>query len=562
MNTYRFINNSVLAALCALVGTGCYAGVSVDADSLGGTDTAPASGSAEGTAEGGSEGDTEGDTEDAEPSEDSVSVSGLSRLTSSEYERTVTTIFGESVVAGVNFENLPPDGTIGRFETNAGLDVNIDSVDGYRLVAEDIGLAAGNNAAALLGCEESPECVDGFIRDYGLLIYRRPLNDAEAGVFADFWDSMRADGGLTDAMRMTVTAMLQTPDFLYRLEKGDEGEQGDLRRLTGYEVASRLSFFLWGEGPDLELLEAAGAGGLDTAAGVEMQTERLLASPQADDTILRFYKSWLGLESLATQEVDSEEFPEFEGLRDDMISETEAFILHVFREDDARVSTLLSADYSFASPELAAFYGEGVQSVDGEEITLNPSQRLGILTQASYLTAHARSPQRAPIYRGTSLLIDLFCVPLPPPPDVGTAVEFDSSASTRAQIEEGTSGPTCQGCHVMINPLGFLFEHYDALGRWRTMDGEYSVDAAASVVNTDVDGDYADAIELIPRLAESEQVEECVSRQWLRFALSRPDGSMDADSIAQAADEARGDMRALVGAITRTDAFRFRRLQE
>ncbi len=558
MNTRCLINQSMLAALCALLGTGCYSGLSVDADSLGASDTAP-TGNAEGTAEGGS-----GETgiDDEEPTADSVSVSGLSRITSAEYERTVTAIFGESVVADVNFETLPADGSIGRFETNAGLDVNIDSVDGYRLVAEDIGFAAGERAATLLGCEESPECVEGFVRDYGLLIYRRPLTDAEVGVFVEFWDAMRAEGTLADAMRMCVTALLQTPDFLYRLEKGEPGDEGDVRRLTGYEVASRLSFFVWGSGPDLELLEAAGAGELDSAAGVEAQTERLLADARADDTILRFHKSWLGLEALATQEVDAEEFPEFEGLRDDMIAETEAFILHVFRQDDAHVSTLLSADYSFASPELAAMYGEGVQSVDGEQITLNPAQRLGILTQASFLTSHARSPQRAPIYRGTSLLIDLFCVQFPPPPDVGTAVEFDSSASAREQIEDATAGAECQGCHVSINPLGFLFEHYDALGRWRTMDGEYPVDAAASIASTDIDGDYADAIELIPAMAESEQVQRCVSRQWMRFALSRPDGAMDADSIAQAAETARGDMRALVGAITQTDAFRYRRLQE
>jgi len=548
---------SMLPTLCALVMAGCYSGVSVSADSLGETDTA-ASGNAEDTEEGGSGGGS--DTDSAEPA--SVSVSGLSRLTSAEYERTVTAVFGVSVVAAVNFDSLPPDGTIGRFETNAGLDVNIDSVDGYRLVAEQIGVAAGNNAATLLGCEESPECVDAFIRDYGLLIYRRPLNDAEAEVFAEFWETMRADADLAAAMRMTVTALLQTPDFLYRLERGEDGDEGDVRRLTGYEVASRLSFFLWGAGPDLELLQAAEAGELDTAAGIETQTERLLANPRSDDTILRFYKSWLGLEALETQDVDSEEFPEFDGLRDDMIAETDAFILHVFREDDASVSTLLTADYSFASPELAAFYGEGVESVDGEEITLNPAQRLGILTQASYLTAHARAPERAPIYRGSSLLVDLFCVQFPPPPDAATAVEFDSSASARKQIEDATADAACQGCHVSINPLGFLFEHYDGLGRWRTMDGEFPVDAAASVVSTDIDGEYADATELISRMAQSEQVETCISRQWLRFALSRPDGSMDADSIAQAADEARGDMRALVGAITRTDTFRYRRLQE
>lgn len=556
----RAIIHTLGFALAVPMATGCYSGLTDGGVSAGQGD------GADGVDDDGADDDGAGDDGAGDDGDDgdasaSVSASGLARLTRLEYQRSVIAIFGETLLAEVNFDRLPPDGNIGRFETNAGLNVNIDSVDGYRLVAEDVGIAAGAAATTLLGCAESDSCVEAFIRDYGLLIYRRPLNDAELEVLTGFWATNRAEGTLGDAMRMTVSALLQTPDFLYRLERGDDEDDDDVRRLTSYEVASRLSYFLWKSGPDKTLLDAAAAGELDTPEGIASQAERLIDDEKADDTILRFYKSWLGLDELEAHLVDNEAFPEFEGLRDDMEQETEDFLLHVFR-NDPQVSTLFSAEYSFASPQLAAMYGAGVISNEDGALTLDPTQRRGILTQASYLTTHAKTPERAPIYRGTSLLVDVFCSALPPPPDVGTAIEFDSTASARQQIEDATGGNACRGCHSTINPLGFLFENYDALGRWRTMDGEYPVEAAATVVGTDIDGDYDDAVDLIASLSDSEMVKRCVARQWMRFALSRPEGVEDSDSIEAAAEQADGDMQALVGALTQTDAFRYRRLPQ
>jgi hypothetical protein len=532
---------------------GCYTGFSGDpsADAAPGDDGAADDGS--GDDDGGSD-----DTADVE-----VSASDVARLTRVEYERSVTAIFGEAIAADVNFENLPADGKLGRFTSNAGLDVNIDSLDAYRIVAEDVGEAAGARATELLGCEEAPECVDAFVRDYGRMIYRRDLEDAEVGVLVQFWTAARQEGELADAMRLLVAALLQTPDFLYRLEKGAPGDDGPVRRLTGEEVASRLSFFLWKSGPDEELLDAAAAGELDTAEGVLAHAERLLADPRADDTLVEFHMSWLGIDALDTQLVDLDRFPEYATLKDDMLEETRRFVLHVLREGDGKLATLFTADYSFASPELAAFYGDGVASVgDDGRIALDGSQRRGVLTQASFLTAHARSPERAAIYRGRSLLVDLMCQQLVPPPDVESALDFDTTRPAREQIEDATAGPACAGCHQLINPLGFLFENYGGIGEWRTMDGEFPIDAAAEVPGIDIAGEYANAPELMPSLAASEDVASCVARQWMRFALSRPEGPEDESSIAAAYENGGGDLRAMIGAITQTDAFRHRRLPE
>lgn len=512
---------------------------------------------------GSTSGAEEGSTgESAGTEEIAVSPSHLARLTRAEHQRTVTAIFGASIAAEVDFGKLPSDGKVGRFTSNAELDINIDSLDAYRMVAEDIGEAAGAHASELLGCAESPECVTAFVTAYGRRIYRRPLADAEVDVFVQFWNDHRQDGNTADAMRMVVTAFLQTPDFLYRLEKGADGDDGEVRQLTGYELASRLSFFLWGEGPDDALLAAAGAGELDDDEGLRAQVDRLLADSRADETIVRFHLTWLGIEALENQLVDADRYPQFEALRDDMVEETRQFVLHVFREDDAQLSTLLSADYSFASPELAAFYGDGVTSRDDAgRITLDGSQRRGLLTHASYLTSHARTPERAPIYRGKSLLIDVLCMPLVPPQGVNTTIDFDSSSSARQQIEDATAAPACAGCHAMINPLGFLFESYDGVGEWRTMDGEWPVETEATVaLGTDLDGTYESATALIEKLPSSPDVAACITRQWLRFALARPEGIEDEGSIDAAAAQASGDMFELVGAIPQTEAFRYRRL--
>ncbi|MBL8740671.1 MAG: DUF1592 domain-containing protein, partial [Myxococcales bacterium] len=336
---------------------------------------------------------------------------------------------------------------------------------------------------------------------------------------------------------------------------------GEIRPLDAYELASRLSFFLWKSSPDKELLEAAKTGDLDSDEGLETQARRLLADERADYTILRFHSAWLGIDVLGTQLVDPTVFPDFEDLRADMTAETEQFILHLFRNDDARIEKLFAADYSFASPALASFYGDGVTDIGADgQLKLAPNQRLGVLTQASFLTSHARTPSRAAIYRGKSILVDVLCKQLVLPEDVNTTIDFDPTLPARQQIEQATSSAGCAGCHGMINPLGFLFENYDGIGKWRSVEGTYPIDATAEVIGTDIDGEFTGATALAQKLAESDEAAECLSRQWLRFALARQDSALDDESVEIASERAQGDMRELLIALTLSDAFRHRRL--
>ena len=493
-----------------------------------------------------------------------VGASEMQRLTRSEYERSIRAALGDEVALdGVRFDHLPPDGSAGPFASNAFFAVDADGVEAYRAVAELVAERAAGTAGALLACDgagSSTECVEAFVERVGARLYRRPLDATEASTYVALFGAAASSGTEADGVRLTITAMLQSPNFLYRIERGIEVGDG-VYELSGHEMASRLAAFLWRSGPDDALLAAAASGELSTAAGIEAQARRMLEDPRADYAIVRFHLEWLGVADVTTHSVDESRFPDFPELSDDMLAETERFALHVFREGDARLEDLLTAPYTFASPELAAHYGSTPDA--SGRVELDPTERAGLLTHASFLTAHVNDPKTAAVHRGRTVRESLLCQELPLPPPVDTIIAPDPTLSTRQQLEQKTSPPSCAACHQLMNPLGFAFEHYDAIGEWRDMDGEHAIDATGEVAESDVPGGFDGAVELARALAQSDQVHRCMARQWMRFALARPERVADEPSIdeAFAAYEASGrDLRELIVAITTTDAFRHRRV--
>lgn len=488
--------------------------------------------------------------------------SPIPRLTRVEYERTLRAVFDDAFAEDLRFDFLPSDGRAGPFASNAFFDVDDDGVEGYRAVAEAAGDVAGARATELLGCASpaSASCLESFLDRYGTALYRRPLRDEERAAYL----ALATGRSEADFVRLAITAMLQSPHFLYRIELGEPTGDPAVVKLTGYEIATRLSFFLWKSAPDEELMAAAAAGDLATAEGVEAQARRMLGDPRADYTIVRFHTDWLGITEIEHHTVNETRFPDFAAISDDMLAETEEFALHVFRDADASLSTLLTAPYSFASPELAAHYGLDAPATTGiSRIELDGTERAGILTQASFLTVHAHDPTTAGVHRGKAIRERFLCQTLPNPPPIDTLIAPDPSLSTRQQLEQKTSPETCTSCHRLMNPLGFTFEHYDAIGAFRTMDGTHAIDASGAAHDSDIEGPIDGAIDLANRLAASEQVHQCVARQWLRAALGRPDLPLDEQSLDAAYaryDGSGRDLRELVVALTTTDAFRFRRI--
>jgi hypothetical protein len=270
---------------------------------------------------------------------------------------------------------------------------------------------------------------------------------------------------------------------------------------------------------------------------------------------------------------DTGVYPAFDGsLRPLWTEEIQAFVEHVILEGDGSLQTLLTANFSFMNEELASFYGDDVlDSVTGPEfrqVQLDPARRAGFLTSAGLMATHANANQSSPVFRGKFVREQLMCNTLPLPPNdlVIEPPELDPNKTTKEQFEEIGANPACAGCHTLMNPIGFIFEHYDGVGQWRDQQNGKDIDAVGDVVQTDdIDGSYDGAIELASALAQSSQVQECVASQWFRFAYNRTVTQEDSCTVEQLNDVFRSssfNVKSLLLALTQTNAFLYRRAVE
>jgi hypothetical protein len=294
-----------------------------------------------------------------------------------------------------------------------------------------------------------------------------------------------------------------------------------------YEVASRLSFALWNSMPDDELLRAAQAGELGTEAGIRAQAERMLADPRTELTLHRFHHLWLSTADYTTASTDRDTgfFPEYTPeVWGSMIGEVDAFVGHVVVEQDLGLTELLTASYTFADARLAPIYGQTVSGEGFQRIELDPTERRGLLSLSGFLARNATFLETDPIHRGVFIARRIVCADLPAPPNGVPRLPADMTGrSMRERIDEHTSSPACANCHHrIINPLGFPFERFDALGRVQDPElrtgaaidttGEYRLDGALVT--------FADGVELSTRLAESRQVHDCYAEHLAEFVFA------------------------------------------
>jgi len=538
---------------------GCYSGVSGFADggdageSTGGNDT-------DADAESGS--GSGGDELECDPAAIEVGHMPLRRLTSEQYANAVRDLFGVEADVGA----FGGDEKLGPFDANYAAPVSPTMVDQFRAVAEDVATAASLDLAAIVPCDPTlePACLRDWVAAVGRRAYRRPLTDEELARYETLLALGQDDAA---RVRLVIQAMLQSPSFLYQLEFGlPEPTAGDVVALEPYELASRLALFLWGSVPDDALLDAAAAGELGDAAGLRAHAERLLDDPHARGTVESFHVQWLHLDKLSALDKDPALYPLFdEDVRAAMVAETRRFAGHVVLDGDGRLETLLTSNEAYIDAPLFPLYGLPVPTVHDpdEPVLLDPAQRAGLLTQASFLATHAHHNQTSPIHRGVVVLTELLCQPPPPPPpDVNaTPPDPQPGATTREIFEQQTAEPYCAGCHTMINGIGLGFEGYDAIGAFRELENGLPVDESGQVVGTDVPGEFDGAVELAQRLAGSQQVRDCVATQWFRYSLGRLESTADActlDDLRQSFADSDYDVRELMLALVQTDAFRYR----
>jgi hypothetical protein len=493
----------------------------------------------------------------------------LRRLTAEHYRHSVRDLLGVPT-DGIT---LPLDEGTAGFFGNSLAPVSELQLEQYGRAAEGLARAASPQLPALAqkigACaagDAEPACAARFIDRFGRRAYRRPLTVEENGQLNALYARGRTMGGHPTGLKLVVQALLSSPHFLYLVEPVPA--PGRLvAPVAPFALGARLAYFLWGSSPDEDLLQAAQSGGLANLAGLREQTARLMKDERFRDTLASFHLQWLDLTELGAVEKRNKIYPLFTPeLRAAMQEQTVRFVDEVIRKDDGRLETLLGARFSIVGGGLFELYGLGAQKgadADWRRVDLGPQHRVGLLGQASFLTAHAHWDKPSLVLRGKTIRERLLCTDLPPPPpDVNnTPPPLDPKVSMRERFEEHRSDVSCSRCHRLIDPLGIPFESYDAIGAARTMDGPVPVDPSSELSGTaHSDGPVKDAEQLADRLAGSDEVRDCVVLQWLRYALGRDVGAADAPSLAQLRNvfRASGDqIPALIAAIPTTDSFRY-----
>lgn len=538
-------------------------------DSDGRPDDGESADAGDGDGDGADTGDGDGDGE-ASCEQPAVGEAVLRRMTRLEYDNTIYDLLGDESRLG---EGFVPEEEAHGFNNNAELlTVGELLAEQYMAAAEQLAINAVADLDGLLPCDPGmvgeDVCAEQFIREFGKRAYRRPLDDEQASRLMDVFIWGRAEESFAFGIQLVLEVILQSPSFLYRVELGTPSGTEGIVALDDYELASRLSYLLWNSMPDDELLAVADAGMLSDSAQLRAQAERMLEDPRAHSVVQDFYVQFLDLDMLETSAKDPETYPDYtEEIRDLMMEETQKFISHVIFEDDGKWATLLTADYAFLNSQLGWYYG--VPDVPPGEIARfdlpEGSQRGGLLTQGALMSVLGKYEMSSPVHRGRFVRERVMCQVMPPPPDVEfEPPQVDPNSTTPQKFEEHSSNPACAACHQLMDPIGFGFEHYDGVGRWRSTENGFPVDATGKIVEGgDASGEFYGVGEASELLAHSEDVGNCVVRQWFRYAYGREKTEYDEcteDWLRERFVE-HGSVRELLLDLTQTDAFRYARAE-
>ncbi len=472
------------------------------------------------------------------------------RLTGLEYRNTVRDLFGIKLPSTINF---PPEEEMLGFDNNArALQVTPLHTERMMQAAEFVASAVAADLETYAPCEAGRpwgECVANFIEETGARIWRRPLTVVEVARLTMLYGIGAGEAEDRGAgLSLIIEAMLQSPNFLYRLEQGEPVEEDPtLRKLTAFELASRLSYFLWRTMPDDELFTTALSGDLTKDEVLAEQVDRMLDDPKAQLAFWTFFAQWLHVDQVPYIDRDPRYHPTFD--EDDalrMYDQFQDFVERAVWSQDGSVEAL------FSKPFELAFDPVGVE-------------RVGILSQPALLAVTAKPNMTSPVHRGVFVREQLLCTALPPPPADAMAVapDPDPNLTTRQLFEAHTEDPACAGCHKLIDPLGLGFEHFNEVGQWREMQNGHPVDARGEVVGTtDINGPFYGVDELAHRMATSEQVHRCVTTQVFRYGAGRGEGDGDGctlESMFSDYLESGYDFRVLVRSFVMHRVFKYRR---
>ncbi len=400
--------------------------------------------------------------------------------------------------------------------------------------------------------------------------YRRTPTENEIEQLVQYVETIQADGTKWEAaIQQAIKVILCSPKFLFRLELDDTAVSEDIIPIDEFHLASRLSYFIWSSLPDDELLDLAENGQLSSS--LDQQVKRMLSDPKADILATNFGIQWLQIQRLDTVTPDPERFPAFNPkLQADMYKETKLFLASIFREDRSLLD-ILDTDYTYLNQRLAGHYGiwrdENGKEIKGNtfrRVSFNNPERGGILTQASILTATSNPTRTSPVKRGRWVLEQILGTPPPPPPPDVPELDEDHEKITgttlRERLEQHREDPSCANCHAKMDPIGFAMENYDAIGKYRTKDGELEIDTTGQFS----DGTSFTGINDLKKIlkGEKQQFIQCITEKMLTYALGRGLEYYDkptVDKIVSVLEENDYRSSVLISQIVNSDPFRLRR---
>jgi hypothetical protein len=443
------------------------------------------------------------------------------RLTHSQWEASVRDLLKLDALPGLStgFVGDPPEGTFSNNER--ALYVTSTLRTDYQRAAETLATQIAGNAQSIARVTGGTTDAATFIRSFGRRIFRRPLTTQEEQKYQALFTSgpslVASGDGFADGARMVLEAMLQSPNFVYRSELGTDGAP-----LSGYEMASKLSFLLRNTTPDDVLLDAAAAGELDTASGVIALATKMLEEESAQAVLGRYHAELFGIDRYLQIDKNRTAFPTYDPtMNTELVQADQLFFDRIFSTGQG-MRAIFTSTLAFASSATAGFYGVSASGQKLTEVTLG-AERPGILTRLGFLAQNATLNQPDPIHRGVDVLNRLMCADLMPPD--GTIPELPQvqpGQTNRQRVEAHTGSGSCAGCHAtLINPIGFAFENFDAMGQIRTMDNGNPVDTTGQVELSDGMHTFDGAPELVALLAESPGVHGCYTKHLAEYTLAR-----------------------------------------
>ena len=416
--------------------------------------------------------------------------------------------------------------------------------------------------------DEEP-CAKKILASLARRAYRRTVNELDLKPLLSFYETGRREGNFDSGIEMALRRMLVSPDFLFRIERDPVSvAAGGVYRINDFELASRLSFFLWSSIPDEQLLDLAASGKLKESGVLEQQVRRMLDDPRSEALVRNFAGQWLYLRNLAFAKPDPDFFPEFdENLRDAFQRETEMFFGTIVREDRSVVD-LLDANYTFLNERLARHYGiPNVHGSNFRRVNLSDEERRGLLGQGSILTVTSYATRTSPVLRGKWILENLLGTPPPPPPanvpDLKDHGDDGVKLSLRQQMEKHRANATCAACHARLDPMGFALENFDGVGKWRTHDAKTEIDPSGALPDGTKFAGPVGLREVL--LKHRDEFVAAMTSKLLTYALGRGLEYYDQPAVRQIAREAGHEdnrLSAIIMAVVKSPPFQMRRTRE